>query len=774
MFTKIHSFHLLGQEGRHSFWHGLDEAGHDYTVIGSALGPDITRVVLQRGAELDNRRYQLASGADGTLPYHSWMVDKGDEAWPVVEQKLTDIEEFFQFEASPTALRLFRPLQPQHHLFGFGERSGSMDKRGQAFPTWNIDPPMHHNDQTVTMYVSLPYYLALNRTNGHAHGLLVDHTGEVEVDLGHEHPDFLRLMVEDDILVAYFFAGPTPADVVRQYTDLTGHMHLPPRWALGHHQSRYGYDTAREVREIAQTMRERNHPCDTLWLDIDYMDQYRNFTWNAETFPHHEQLIQDLRQQGIRTVTIIDPGTAIDEAYPVYKEGNDNDYFVRYPNGKHFLGEVWPGICVFPDFSQQAVREWWGGLYKDHLDLGVAGIWNDMNEPAMTKLLSEHSAEHMHGKTMDKNVVHRAGGENHTGPDGAPTSHRLFHNAYGMQMVRATYEGLRRLQPDQRPFVLTRSGTGGVQRYAAVWTGDNTSSWEHISLALRMTLNMNISGIPFVGMDIGGFWDDSNGELLVRFAQLGAFMPFCRNHYAKFVAHQEPWSFGEPYESAYRTAIELRYRSLPYLYTLFAEAARTGAPILRPLYYHFAQDAKAITVEDELLIGETLLSAPLYMEGATSREVYLPAGTWFDFWSAQTYEGNQTHVVAAPLESWPLFVRGNSIFPMGPLMQHTDEKATDPLTIRCYMTSHGTASYTLYDDDGASHDHEQGIFAETLITCNAQEERATVTIEEHFERYHPQRTWYEIIVYLNGQVFTSRVPAGQGQVTIELSNIHQR
>src|SRR5581483_1628018 len=248
-------------------------------------------------------------------------------------------------------------------------------------------------------------------------------------------PDLIDLTVAGKVLVVYFFAGPTPADVLRQYTELTGRVSLPPRWALGYHQARWSYESAQEVRNIATTMRKRRHPCDALWLDIDYMDGFRNFTWNAQTFPQPRKLIEELRQQGLRLVTIIDPGTKVDETYPVYQEGLAQDYFCRYLNGEPFLGSVWPGVCVFPDFSRREVRKWWGTLYREHIDLGVAGIWNDMNEPALTSVLAEDGAEHIHNRTMDGSVEHRAGGEDIAGPDGPPISHSLFHNAYGMQMA---------------------------------------------------------------------------------------------------------------------------------------------------------------------------------------------------------------------------------------------------------------------------------------------------------------------------------------------------
>lgn len=769
LFSDITGWHSLPRYGQVKSWQGRDTADHAYTFSGVSLGHEITRVLLQRGEQVAEQRYQLASGAPGTLPYHSWMVDKGDEAWSEATASVVRLEAYLEaFAASETSLRLALPLSPQTHLYGFGERADAPDKRGLTFPVWNVDPIMHHNAQTPTMYVSIPFYLTLDTASGETRGVLIDYTGLLQADLGHTRSDQIQLTIDGDLLVVYFFAGPTPADVLRQYSELTGRMPLPPRWALGHHQARWSYESEQEVREIANQLRERHHPCDALWLDIDYMDGFRNFTWNPATFPQPRKLSEELQQQGLRLVTIIDPGTKVDADDAVYQEGKQHDYFCHYPNGEDFQGSVWPGLCVFPDFSRQEVREWWGKLYREHVELGVAGIWNDMNEPALTSILSEDEAEHIHGKTMDSSVMHQAGGANSHGPDGPSISHKLFHNAYGMQMARATYEGLSRLQPDSRPFVLTRSGTGGVQRYAAVWTGDNTSRWEYIPQAISMCLNLSMSGVPFVGMDIGGFWEDSNGELLVRFAQLGAFMPFCRNHSAKYTASQEPWGFGEPFESAYRAAIELRYRCLPYLYTLFAEAARTGAPIIRPLYYHYPQDERARQFEDQLLIGENLLSAPIYTEGATARRVYLPAGRWFNYWTGRVYRGGRSYWIETSLERWPLFVRANSIIPMGPVMQHTSERPTDPLTIHCYMRVQGTASYTLYEDDGETQAYREGKFAETLITCQTDETGTILGIEEHFEQYRPQREEYRIVVHFNKKSIHTFRKAGQGKIRINL------
>ena len=458
----------------------------------------------------------------------------------------------------------------------------------------------------------------------------------------------------------------------------------------------------------------------------------------------------------------------------MYQQGMQHDYFCRYQNGELFTGKVWPGEGVFPDLSRIEVRTWWGNLYQRLLDDGVDGIWNDMDEPSLARIslpaeqVEATTQAPVHVNTMDNDVLHRAGGNTPTDPDGPPVLHKFFHNAYGMEMARSTYEGLLRLRPNSRPFVLNRSGTAGMQRYAALWTGDNTSSWEHLSLAISMCLNISMSGVSFVGVDIGGFWAACNGELLVRFAQLGAFLPFCRNHNAKDNPDQEPWAFGEPFESAYRTAIETRYRLLPYLYTLFHQAATGGEPIIRPLYYHYPNDEQAAGVEDEFLVGDTLLLAPIYQESATSKSVYLPAGTWLDYWSGNEYPGDGWSDIEAPLERWPLLIRGNSIIPSGPLMQFTDQYPTDPLTFTCYMAIDGLASYTLYEDDGSTLAYQNGAFAQTSISCRVVEDFVTMEIEEHFNNYRPQREEYEIILHLGGKTLQQKVKAGQGKIVIRL------
>jgi alpha-glucosidase len=768
------------QHGEH-IWQWQDGGSHAYYLAGAVLGGEVLRMRCLRvvaGEQYDAQRYQLVDGAEGTLPYHSWIVVKGDEQWsqvalaggtPALLALLEPLSQSFAY--SETALYFTRALASKERIYGLGERTGDLNKRGQSFPIWNIDPPKHHTDATETMYTSIPFYIGFDQGTATAYGVLIDATSRVEMDMGKTNETEARISVQGDSLVVYFFTGPSPAHVMRQYTELTGHMPLPARWTLGYHQCRWGYVTQQQVLDVARRLREGRHASDALWLDIDYMRGYRNFTWNPETFPEPEQMLQTLHEQGFHLVTIVDPGTKIDDTYTVYQEGMRQDMFCRYPDGKLFEGSVWPGLCVFPDFSQQRVRAWWGNLYQPLLAQGVDGIWNDMDEPSLTNFsMHEAPLEELEEKTMNNAVIHRAGGNESMGPDGPTVTHEQFHNAYGMEMARASYEGLLRLRPNTRPFILTRSGTAGIQRYAAVWTGDNTSWWEHIGLAIRMCLNLGMSGVPFVGADIGGFWEPSNGELLVRFAQMGAFLPFCRNHNALGNPEQEPWAFGEPYESAYRRAIETRYALLPYLYTLFHEASVNGSPIIRPLYFHYPNDEQACDTQTAFLVGDSLLSAPVLEEGATRRSVYLPKGQWFDYWDGTEYTGGATSEIAAPLDRWPLLVRGNSILPSGPVLQYVDQQPTDPLTFTCYMATDGQASYTLYEDDGSTQAYRNGAYATTTISCRVLEDNVTVTvrIDEQHTGYQPVREAYELVVHVGNRTLLQRVKAGQGTVIVRV------
>jgi alpha-glucosidase len=605
-------------------------------------------------------------------------------------------------ESPSGSARCAKRLAPNERIYGAGERTSPLDRRGQQIVFYNVDPPQPHGDETRSMYVSVPFWTCVRA--GRAYGIFMDSVWRSDLDAGASQPDVMGFGVAGGDLTYYVFAGPTPAAVLARYADLTGHMPLPPRWALGYGQSRWSYFPESQVRYVAEEYRKRRVPCDSLWLDIDYMDGYRVFTWNERRFPDPAQLARDLAGEGFKLVTIIDPGVKADPTDPTYQDGLAKDYFVRREDGSLFTGAVWPGESVFPDFSRPDARRWWGARHRELLEAGVAAIWDDMNEPALTDWLGGAGTV-PHGTTLPSNVLHWP-----DGPHGKPLRHEAFHNAYGMQMARATYEGLARLRPNARPFVLTRSGYAGVQRYAAVWTGDNRSEWAHLRLAARMCLGMGMSGLPFVGFDAGGFWLDATGELLVRFTQLGAVFPFFRNHTALGTKAQEPWEYGVHVEALLRDALELRYRMLPYLYTAFAQAARDGGPITRPLAYVWPEDAALANIEDEFLLGDALVVAPVLDEGKIRRLVTFPKGTWMDWHTGERYTGPVRVEVDAPLDLLPIYARAGTITPQGPVMQYVGELAEEPVTLRCFLGAEADAraSGALYEDDGVSPEYQRG------------------------------------------------------------------
>ena len=620
-------------------------------------------------------------------------------------------------------VRLYKRREEGERYFGCGERTSGLDKTDSYQVFWNVDPPPGHTASFKNIYASIPFVLSMRggEARGSSYGLFFDNTHRVELDLAHEREDRAYYGAEGGNIAYYVFCGPTPRDVLDRYTELTGRTPMPPLWSLGNQQCRYSYETADELREIARNFRERNIPCDTLYLDIDYMDGYRVFTWDKERFPEPKKLIAELREQGFNLVTIIDPGVKVDENYPVYKEGRKRDLYCKTSEGEEFHNVVWPGICAFPDFTNPETRQWWGENHRALLDAGVAGIWCDMNEPSL--FVPKQS-------TMPDTVVHPGGGR--------PRLHGQIHNTYGSLMARSAREGLLKLRPDERPFVITRAGYAGLQRHALQWTGDNSSWWEHVWMSMPQLMNMGLSGVAWAGVDVGGFFDDCDGELLARFTEFGVFQPFCRNHSIKGSRRQEPWVFGEPYESVCRKMIQLRQRLLPYLYTLFEECHRTGAPILRPLIFEYPEDETTYTTDDEFLLGDALLVAPITRPGIEHRHVYLPQGTWFHFWTGERFDG-PAHVLAhAPLGEPPIYVRANTAVPMGPEMAHTSERALDPLTLLLHPAE-GAGEAVIYEDSGDGFGYEDGEYARRTISCEESGGRITVRIGEREGSFAPQR-----------------------------------
>jgi alpha-glucosidase len=602
--------------------------------------------------------------------------------------------------------RIVLAARPGERFLGCGERSGGLDKRGQRLEFRNRDP---HLRVGGARYLSIPFLLGMvpGRPAGAARGVLLDALGPVDVDLAHGDDASVVLETRGDGLDVTFFPGPAPADVLRRFTARVGRTPLPPLWALGHHQSRWSYRSEAQVRRLAAELRRRRLPTDVIHLDIDYMDGYRVFTWSPRRFPDPAALVAELEAQGLRVVTIIDPGVKRDPAYAAYREGSQRGYFCRSDDGEEYRLRVWPGDSALPDFNREEVRSWWGELHRPLLEAGVAGIWNDMNEPAGWGGDLRLGRLPLIYRGQDTRRLLQADPRD---PD-SDVSHERVRNVYGLQECRATRDFLERARPGKRPFVLTRSGAAGIQRHAAVWTGDNASRWADLRESIPMLLNLSLSGVPFCGADIGGFSRSCTPELYARWIQLGALYPFARTHSMVATRRQEPWSFGPRVEAIARASLELRMRLLPYLYGLFRESEETGAPVWRPLLWEFPDEPACADVEDQLMLGPALLVAPVLERGARERDVLLPPGRWLAWDDDAAFVGPRRVRVAAPLERLPLFLRAGALVPTRSPVQHAGQRPAEPHVLQLAPGADGAAAW--YEDDGATTAYREGAFART-------------------------------------------------------------
>lgn len=590
-----------------------------------------------------------------------------------------------------------RPIAPGERFYGFGEKTGPLDKRGRAMTMWNTDcfaPELEgFRPDGDPLYQSIPFFMGLR--GGVAYGLLVDDPHRLRLDMGAAEPGAYALTSSGGALDQYLLAGPRLADVLRRYTWLTGRMPLPPRWALGYHQSRWGYAPDAEVRAVARELRERGLPCDGLWLDIQHMDGFRSFTWDRAQFPEPRALLAALGAEGFKTVLIADPGLKVDPGWDVYQEALAGGHLLSR-GGAPFVGKVWPGPAAWPDFTAPAARRFWGRLVARAIGDGARGIWVDMNEPSN---MAEGS-----GATVPDDLP--------VAGDGVPTTMAEAHNVYGLLHAQATFEGMRAAAPERRPFVLTRAGYAGVQRYAAVWTGDAPSRWDVLSQTPAMLMNLGLSGVALCGSDVGGYAGRATPELYARWMQLGALSPFFRAHCSRDGNRQEPWALGEEVEAISRAAIRARYALLPYLYSLVHEATRSGAPILRPLVFEFQDDPRTHAVDDQVLLGPWLMAAPVLAPGIAARDVLLPAGRWLDLASGAVHAGGGAVRAEAPLARCPTYLREGAIVPRAEPLPWSDARPLERLELDCFPGGEGS-SFACYEDDGDSLAHDGGAYALT-------------------------------------------------------------
>jgi alpha-glucosidase len=627
-----------------------------------------------------------------------------------------------------TYIHAWKRMPAEESYFGLGDKPGPLNHRNRAYTMWNTDF-FGWQESDDPLYKTIPFFIGLCK--GTAYGVFFDNTYRSSFDFGKESPDYFSFGAEGGELNYYFIAGPEPKKIVQQFTALVGRTPLPPLWSLGYQQSRYTYYPEARAREVVQTLRDKKIPADVIYFDIDYQNGNAPFTVNREYFPHFEKMIADFRAQGVRTVLITDLHIKKDpnHGYAPYDSGMKSDVFVKTHDGSVYVGTVWPGESVFPDFTLSRVRDWWGGLYKDFVNMGVAGFWNDMNEPATFQTLS---------KTMPIDNLHRL-------DDGTTLDHRAIHNVFGMQNVRATQDGLLKLKPDERPFVLTRAAYAGAERYAATWTGDNSATWNHIGMSVPQIMNLGLSGYSLVGADVGGFAGSPPVDLLTRWYELGVFYPIYRDHAAKGTADHEPWASGPEQEAIRKRYIELRYKLLPFIYTAMEETSRTGVPLMEPIFLEYPEAQNLYGEDHEFLFGRDFLVAPVVTEKVDALDVHLPPGDWYDFWTAQKHSSNDQISLHPTLSETPLYVRAGAIVPMQPVVQSTNEKPDGPLELRVYAGNdcHGT----LYEDDGHTFAYQKGDFLRVNFTCKVSASGLTVSSSFEKDAYQPWWSSTQLKIY---------------------------
>lgn len=609
---------------------------------------------------------QMPSFALKAEPQEKGMLPSNWQLYPIMEKKKGHASAYLDVPQGTS-------------LYGGGEVTGPLLRNGQSIKLWNTDSGAYSVDNGKRLYQSHPWVMGV-RPDGTSFGILFDTPYKAKLTTTDERINF---ETEGELFRIFVIDRESPQAVIKGLAELIGTMPMVPRWALGYQQCRFSYTPASRVIEVADTFRIKRIPCDVMWMDIDYMDGYCIFTFNPQTFPDPAALNRDLHIRGFHSAWMIDPGAKVDSTYFVYKSGTANDVWVKTAQGKEFHGDAWPGACAFPDFTQPKTVRWWADLYKDFLDKGVDGVWNDVNEPQISNTPTG---------TMPEDNKHLGGDKIPAGP------HLKYHNVYGYLMVKASREGIMKARPQNRPFILTRSNFLGGQRFAATWTGDNASWESHMTMSVPMILTLGLSGQPFSGADVGGFLFNPDADLFGRWMALGAFYPFSRGHACAGTINKEPWAFGQKVEDVSRMALERRYVLLPYYYTLLHEASETGMSIMRPVFFADPKDTLLRAEEQAFLIGENLLVVPEWAQNPA-----LPKGIWRNL---SLIPGDDKDSYQAKLK-----IRGGAIIPTGKIIQNTNEKSLDPLTLLVCLDEKGEAHGTLYWDEGDNWSFKDGNYS---------------------------------------------------------------
>jgi alpha-glucosidase len=644
----------------------------------------------------------------------------------------------------------YKKLQEGERFIGLGEKTGPLDRRGHGYENYNTDN-FAYSPNADPLYCTIPFYIGTHHYL--AYGIFFDNSFKSFFNFGASNNRFASFSADSGEMNYYFIFDYSVAGIIKHYTNLTGRMEMPPMWSLGYQQCRYSYYPDKEVLIAANTFREKDIPADVIVLDIHYMESYKIFTWSNRDFPNPKQLISKLKELGFHVVVICDPGIKIENGYKAYEDGARDDVFIKYPDGTNYAGQVWPGWCNFPDFTNPKAREWWKDQIEEYINVGVTGLWNDMNEIATW------------GNMLPENIEMDF--------EGNKTSIRQGRNIYGMQMARSSYEGAKTWMKNHRPFNLTRSGFSGIQRYSAVWTGDNVAYDEHMLLGVRLVSSMGLSGIAFAGYDVGGFVGDASTKLFARWISVGAFSPFFRGHSMINSRDSEPWSYGEEVEQISRNYIKFRYQLLPYIYSLFYEATQTGLPVQRSLAIDYTHDYKIYNglYQNQYLFGPYFLVAPVDSTKDLVR-VYLPEGLWYYLYSGYKYSGNSEIIFDCPLYKLPVFVKAGAIVPMQPIKSHTGEITH---TIILHIYTGDSSSFNFYEDDGLTFDYQKGDYAIRKITHNHHSRTISISAVDgkftssakRFKLVFHGLDEYSQRVFINGSEFSLRRDVNMSFVALE-------
>lgn len=600
-------------------------------------------------------------------------------------------------------------------VYGLGEQVRGINKKGWKYISWNYDNPNHQED-TQSLYGAHNFIIISGSVT---FGAFFDYAGKMDFDIGYTNRDTLKIKANKNDLTIYIITGENEKDIVKQFRKIIGKSYVPPLWAFGYGQSRWGYKNEQDIRTVAEKYKSADIPIDSIYLDIDYMERYKDFTIDKERFPDFENLVKDMKSQGIHLVPIIDAGVKIEKDYNVYEEGVKENYFCKNADGNDFVGAVWPGRVHFPDFLQPSTRKWFGEKYSVLTKLGIDGFWNDMNEPAIfyTEDRLSDTCEKIKQLTSTNMGINEyfeftemvAGLNGNIGDydkfyhnvDGKMIKHSDIHNLYGMNMTRSAFEALKEINPEKRTLFFSRSSYIGAHRYGGIWQGDNKSWWSHILQSMQQLPALNMAGFLFIGSDVGGFGANTTEDLMLRWLQYSLFTPLFRNHSADGTREQELYRFDNVDVTS--KMIKIRYSLIPYLYSEFLKAVLNDEMMFKPLAFDFPNDCMAKQVEDQLLIGNELMIAPIYKQNAQGRYVYLPEEmmlvrmkSYDDYTTEILSKGH--HYVDVALNELVFFVRNNKAIPFNKTAENTSKIDLKSIKLVGYENS----SYTMYSDNGYS------------------------------------------------------------------------